>query len=174
MPKVLEISMQYLCYMSRKKWVMNLIFCMLIYIKVFWKLMLSLDGFGQTCIKYPDKSAIWLWYPNKEVWNEINFWRAVRRQSFPLVDTIIFACCGQACPRKSKNQVCNLCLDLLVMGIISFLCASKTYDFLYLKNEGQARGFSNNVLLFSNKKYNTSFLVIVVKMSFFGAWFSDR
>ena len=51
MYKVFKIlSMQYLCNISKKKWVMKLMFCMLINMKVFYKLILFIfDRFYQAC-----------------------------------------------------------------------------------------------------------------------------
>ena len=50
-PKVLKItSMRYLCNISRKNWVMKLMFCMVINMKVFW--------IGQACPKYLGKFAM--------------------------------------------------------------------------------------------------------------------
>ena len=77
MPKIFKISMQYFCNVTRKKWVMKLIFCMLINIEVFYKQILSFLGVCWVCPKYPGKFAISLLYLKIEVRNILIF--GVRR-----------------------------------------------------------------------------------------------
>ena len=68
MPKVLKITtMQCL----RKNLVMKLMFCMLINMKVFYKVIVFFDGYCKACPSYPGKFAISLWHLKKLARNEV-------------------------------------------------------------------------------------------------------
>ena len=70
--KVLKIRrMQYLCNISRKNWVIKLMFCLLINMKVFYKFILH--AVGQACPKYSGKFEMSLWHLKKEVRNEVRY-----------------------------------------------------------------------------------------------------
>ena len=79
MPKVLKItSMQYLPRFSRKNWVMKLMFRMLInWYMSFTSWYCYFHGFDQSCPKYLGKFGMSLWYPKKEVRNEVRVMTAL-------------------------------------------------------------------------------------------------
>ena len=85
-PLMAEVSkitgLQNLCNIFRKKWVMNLIFCILMNIKSFLQIdTIFFDGFGQVCPKYPNKFAISLQYLKSDLKNVFNF--------FPIIFTVV-------------------------------------------------------------------------------------
>ena len=63
--------MQCPCSISRKNWVRKLMFCMLINMKVFYKLIELFDGFYQACPKHIVKFAMYLWHLKNEIRNEV-------------------------------------------------------------------------------------------------------
>ena len=77
MPKVLKITrMQCLSNISKKNWVMKVMFCMMINMKVFYKLTVFIylfffDGFGQTCPNDLGRFVISLWHFKKEVRKDV-------------------------------------------------------------------------------------------------------
>ena len=109
MPKVPEItSLQYLCRIPRKRPEINLMFCMKINIKVFYKLICSSSvviarPFAQ-CIQ-SNRSALSLQYFKKEVRYKVDFFHADKYQNFLQADTLNLDGHGQSCPKYLKHQV---------------------------------------------------------------------
>ena len=83
---------------------MELIFCLQIKTKVFFKLIVSL----WVCIAIHaqstqnNKFAIFLQYLKENVRDEIDFLPSDKRQRLLQTDTIILGVCGQACPNYPK------------------------------------------------------------------------
>ena len=90
----------YLCNISRKTWKMKLIFCFLINIKVFCKMIVS----HWVCIARHAQSTqkISLQYLKENVKGEIDFLPVDKHQRFLQIDTIILDLCGQASPNYPK------------------------------------------------------------------------
>ena len=89
LPKLPKItSLLFLCNILRKKWVMKLIFCMQISMKVSYKLILwFLMGMVKHSQSYQNsKFAMSLQYLKKEVRDEVDFLHADKHQSFLQVD----------------------------------------------------------------------------------------
>ena len=76
------------CNISRKKWMMKLIFGMQIYIEVFYKLILSF----WVCAISPEKHG-----------SEVDFLPANKHESFLQVDSIALGLRSQACPKCPKQ-----------------------------------------------------------------------
>ena len=79
MPKVLKItSVQCLCDISRKNWAVKLMFCMLINMNVFYKLMILVFLIGLTRhVQSTWLNLQYLWHLRKEVKNEVRDFTAL-------------------------------------------------------------------------------------------------
>ena len=97
-----------ICYISEKKKIMKLFFCMLIN-KPFYKLMLSIlvSMASNTQSTGSNKFGTPLQYFKKDIRDEGDFCTD-KHQSFQQVVTIIFDGCGKTCLKYSKQQVCNI------------------------------------------------------------------
>ena len=82
MPKAPKTSLQYLCNISRKTWRMNLIFCVHINVKGFFKLLLSsyLCVVRHARVTQNNKFAISLQYLKKELSDEVDFLHADKHE----------------------------------------------------------------------------------------------
>ena len=119
----------YLCNISRKTWEMKLILCLLINVKVFYKMIVSfwvrVTRHAQST--QDNKFAIPLQYVKEDVRDKVDFLHADKRQKFLQINSFILGACGQACPNYSKTSLlflCNILRKRWVMKLI-FLNADK-------------------------------------------------
>ena len=94
----------YICNISRKaKWI-KMIFCLQVNTKFFYKMIVLL----WVCVARHaqsiehNKFVTSLQYLRENMKDEVDFLPADKRESFPLIDTIILGVCGQVCPNFPK------------------------------------------------------------------------
>ena len=128
MQKILKItSMQCLCNIARTNWVMKLMFCMLISMKVFYKLIVFFfSRFDHACLKCLGTFAISFCHLKKEVRNEVAFLHLI-------------------------NCLCNVSSLLLFQVTVDPCKLASWYSFLRMHNFGFF-GYLLNIYSFVYKK----------------------
>ena len=119
----------YLCNISRKTREMKLILCLLINVKVFYKMIVSFWVWVNRHVQstQDNKFAIPLQYVKEDVRDKVDFLHVDKRQKFLQINSFILGACSQACPNYSKTSLlflCNILRKRWVMKL-NFLNADK-------------------------------------------------